>query len=437
MGIVESQRQSSSRIRAAIAGFDVEGQATYRYLSAKGNYDITLLDEREVKVPEGVASRLGPGVFDDNLDFDEVWRTPGLAPFRLKTSARICSATAEFLANSPAPVIGVTGTKGKGTTASLIFEILKAAGRKAYLLGNIGQPALDLLDQIGADDVVVYEMSSFQLWDVKQSPQVAVVLMVEPEHLDKHKDEADYIQAKTNISRWQTQQDQVIYHPSNPLSAQIAEAGLGQKIKFLSPEGANITNSRLVIAGQDICSVDDFALPGNHNFENIAAAVTAAWRFTQDTGTIARAIKGFKGLPHRLQVVAERDGVKFVDDSIATTPSAAAAAIKAFPEPKILILGGSDKGSDYTQLAESLVEANMRKVLLIGAMAETLESALDEKGFNQYEIVGGTMADIVKRASQLAQSGDVVLLSPACASFDMFADYKDRAEQFKAGVEAL
>lgn len=437
MGIIESQRQSSGRIRAAIAGFDVEGQATWRYLSAKGNYDITVLDEREVEVPQGAASRLGPGVFDDELNFDEVWRTPSLPPSRLKTSARVTSATAEFLANTPAPVIGVTGTKGKGTTASLIFEILKAAGRRTYLVGNIGQPALDLLNQMRTDDIVVYEMSSFQLWDVKQSPQVAVVLMVEPEHLDKHKDEADYIQAKTNICRWQSTEDYVVYHPSNLLSAQIASAGLGQKVKFLSPEGADITNGRLVIAGQDVCGVDDFPLPGVHNHENIAAAVTAAWIFTQNTEAIARAIKGFKGLPHRLQVIAEKDGVKFVDDSIATTPSAAMAAIEAFPEPKILILGGSDKGSDYSQLAASLADANMRKVLLIGAMAEALKSALDQNGFDRYELVGGTMKEVVKRASLLAQPGDAVLLSPACASFDMFANYQDRAQQFKEGVAAL
>lgn len=437
MGLIQNQQQTGSRLRVAIAGYDVEGQATYRYLSRQSSYDITILDEREVELPAGAQGRLGPGVFDQELDFDQVWRTPGLPPWRLKTTAPVYSGTIEFMNQCPAPVIGVTGTKGKGTTATLISQILAAAGQKTHLVGNIGQPALDSLDQIKPEDSVVYELSSFQLWDVKTSPAVAVVLMVEPEHLDRHKDLEDYLTAKSNIARWQDEKGVTVYHPTNRLSARVAKPGLGRKVKYLDQTGAYIKEGRLVIGEQEICSVAEFGLPGVHNHENIAAAVTAAWQIKPDSGAAARAIKTFKGLPHRLQTIAEKNGITFVDDSFATTPATAVAAAASFAQPKVMILGGSDKGSDYGQLARQLKSADIRRLILIGQTGPAIKAELDKVGLLNYELVPGGMGDIVERAAKVAEAGDVVLLSPACASFDMFDDYVDRAEQFKRAVEKL
>src|SRR5690606_34900080 len=204
----------------------------------------------------------------------------------------------------------------------------------------------------------VYELSSFQLWDMDQSPTTSVVLMVEPDHLDVHQSLDDYVAAKQNIARWQGPDDVVVHHPNNELSLKVARVGLGQKKAFVTTEGAYIDGKVLVIAEQKICTTEDFGLIGEHNHENIAAAVTAAWGYTQDVKAIAAALKSFTGLPHRLQVVAEQDGVTYVDDSIATTPTAAEAAIKAFDAPKIVILGGSDKGSDFSALAQTVATGN-------------------------------------------------------------------------------
>ncbi|HEX9594532.1 MAG TPA: Mur ligase family protein, partial [Candidatus Saccharimonadales bacterium] len=198
-------------LRAAIAGFDMEGRATYEYLSLRPGVDITVLDERDVDVPSGVTKITGPDVFSSKLDFDQVWRTPGLSPFKLQTDGEVTSGTIAFFNLCPAPIIGVTGTKGKGTTASLIAAILEESKKTVHLVGNIGQPALSVLPDIKPEDIVVFELSSFQLWDIKSSPQVAVVLMIEPDHLDVHKDLADYLQAKSNIARWQGPDDKVIY----------------------------------------------------------------------------------------------------------------------------------------------------------------------------------------------------------------------------------
>lgn len=430
--------RTSDRQQVAIAGFDVEGQATYRYLKTRGEVDLTILDEREVKVPEGVAAKLGPEVFNQRLEFDQIWRTPGLAPRKLNTEAEITSGTKEFFARCPAPIIGVTGSKGKGTTASLIHSIFTQAGRRSHLVGNIGQPALDVLPTIKAEDVVVYELSSFQLWDLERSPGVAVVLMVEPEHLDVHSDLDDYVKAKQNIARWQSPDDLVIHHPTNQLSLRVAKVGLGRKAAFLTADAAYIENDKLLINEQFICTTDEFGLLGPHNHENIAAAVSAAWQFVDDVKATVQAVKTFKGLEHRLQIIAETGGVTYIDDSIATTPSASQAAIAAFDRPKLVILGGSDKGSSYDELAATIAgDSTVKQVLLMGDTADQLAQSLDRAGFNNYEKISGDMDSIVNRASTLAAAGDVVLLSPACASFDRYRNYQDRAEQFIDAVKRL
>jgi len=444
MGLMQRRdfNQTAQRQRVAIAGFGLEGRAILDYLQPRGgDLDITILDEAQVDVPEGVKSDLRPDVFDGELDYDVVWRaSPAIAPRRLKTSAPVMTMTGEFLARCPAPVIGVTGTKGKGTTAALIAKILESAGPKTHLVGNIGVPALSVLSDIKDGELVVFELSSFQLWDAKASPPVAVVLMIEPDHLDVHKDINDYVQAKSNIARWQGEGGVVIYHPDNPLTAKAAEVGLGRKIKYLTSQGCYIRNGQLVIDEQNICSTKELGLLGEHNLANAAAAVTAAWQFTQDITSVASALKTFTGLPHRLQIIASKHQVDYVDDSISTTPSSAIAALNTFADrPTVIILGGSDKGADFTPLAEQLAGMGTAtaKALLMGDTTGKLRVVLDKAGFKDYEAIAGGMATVVKRASQLARPGGVVLLSPACASFDMFKDYQDRAQQFKAAVDKL
>lgn len=432
-------------MKVAIAGYGLEGESNYRYWKALGA-DIVIFDENEMParpLPEGVEARLGEGVFRQMHGFDLVVRTAGLAPYKINTDGSIWSSTREFFAKCRTPIIGVTGTKGKGTTASLITSILKSAGKKVSLVGNIGQPALDILNEANEADVVVYELSSFQLWDLEVSPQVSVVLMVEPDHLDVHKDFEDYLNAKANIRRWQKQGDPCYYHPTNGYSKQIAESSEWRedaKRYAIADDGAVYVKDKHFYRGdRPICPVEALQIPGHHNVENACAAISAALHFTDSDEAVDKGLRAFDGLPHRLKFVREVDQVKYYDDSIATGPGATIAALKSFERPKILILGGSDKGADFSDLKDEIAAQNMRAVITIGQTGPMLTAQLAEKGVkNVIALTEGPGMDvIVNEAKKAALSGDIVILSPACASFDMFKSYSDRGDQFIAAVNKL
>ncbi len=427
-------------MKIAIAGYGVEGKSNYDYFLRQGGHDITIVDERDHldDVPDGAKTLLGENAFAKLNGFDMVVRTAGLAPRKITTGGKIWTGTNEFFAKCPAPIIGVTGSKGKGTTSSLIASILRAAGKTVHLVGNIGQPALDELPYINADDVVVYEMSSFQLWDIEKSPHIAVVLMIEPDHLDVHADFAEYVVAKGNIARFQTSDDIIVFYAHNPHSTTIAENSNAIKRPYPYETTAHVVNDAFWYGDQKLCSTDALNLPGGHNLDNACAAITAAWSYAQDGDVIARGLSTFKGLDHRLKFVAEKSGVRYYDDSIATTPGSAIAALHAFTEPKVVILGGSSKGADFTSVAQAAAQADVRMLLLIGAEAAAIESVvkpLDIPYRNLGESV--TMQTVVQVAAEVAKPGDVVALSPACASFGMFANYKDRGDQFIAAVNSL
>lgn len=427
-------------MKIAIAGYGVEGQANYKYWSQDLGNEITIVDEAEqptFELPEGVATILGPDAFSKLDGFDLVIRTAGLAPRKISTDGKIWSATNEFFAKCSAPIIGVTGSKGKGTTSSLIASILEAAGRKVWLVGNIGLASLEVLPQIQPDDIVVYELSSFQLWDIEKSPRVAVVLMIEQDHLDVHADMEEYVAAKTNIARFQTADDIIIFHSENQYSRQIAESSAARKIAFPEQESAHVADGNFFYAEQELCSVDSLKIAGPHNVDNATAAIDAAWEYTQDPAAIESGLSNFKGLPHRLSFVRNVNGVDYYDDSIATTPGSAIAALRAFDRPKVIILGGSSKGSDFSELAQELTRHDAQAIL-VGEEAERIAEALRSVGFESFEIMEVATAEkFVRRASELAQPGSVVLLSPSAASFGLFKNYADRGEQFVAAVNAL
>ena len=414
-------------MKIVIAGFGVEGQSNLRYFREKfPEADFLVADEREKvdNLPENVAYQTG---FSGLESADLIVRSPSLPPKKIKTSGRIWSSTNEFFANCPATIIGVTGTKGKGTTCSFISSILRAAGKTVHLVGNIGVPALDILPKIEKNDIVVYELSSFQLWDLQKSPHVAVVLMIEPDHLNVHADFNDYLVAKANIAKFQTADDYVVYNSQNEFSSSIADASLAQKKEYP------------FVLSDDIISA--IHLPGKHNVDNACAAILAVKSILPNASDdeIKKGLSDFTGLPHRLKFVAEKYGVKYYDDSISTTPGSAVAALKAFAEPKILILGGSDKGADYSELAKEIARQNMRLIIINGANSGEIREVLREEKVD-CEIVQLNMAgmkEVAKSAKNKAQSGDVVILSPAAASFDMFKSYSDRGEQFVAAVEEL
>ena len=428
-------------MKVAIAGYGVEGEENYAYWSAQPDTSVTIVDELEQPsrtLPSGVPTILGEGAFSRLEDFDMVVRTAGLAPSKIKTNGRIWSATNEFFARCPVPCIGVTGSKGKGTTASLIASILEAAGKTVWLVGNIGIPALSVLPKIQQDDIVVYELSSFQLWDLEQSPHTAVVLFIEREHLDVHPTMDDYVAAKAHITLHQTAQDTLIYNSANTFAVRIAEQSQAQKVPFPSNTTAHVRDDYFYYGEQQLCETSVLTLVGAHNLDNAVAAINAVWEYTQDATAITKGLAAFKGLPHRLSYVATVDGVSYYDDSIATTPTSAIAALQAFPDKrKVIILGGSHKGSDFSELAHELTQHNVTAIL-IGDEAPLIAAACDEAGFASYEIMlEPTATRMVQRAAELAQEGDVVLLSPASASFGLFKNYADRGDQFIAAVKML
>jgi UDP-N-acetylmuramoyl-L-alanine--D-glutamate ligase len=441
-------------MKIAIAGYGLEGKQNYKYFNKPGN-DLTIVDEREdIDTPSDAKYITGDGAYDDMSQFDMVIRTAGLSPLKIKKAKLVWSATNEFFAKCKAPIIGVTGTKGKGTTSSFITSILRSSGKKVHLVGNIGVPALSVLPDIRPEDFVVYEMSSFQLWDIKYSPHIAVVLMIEPDHLDVHTDFEDYLKAKSNIRRWQNLNDICIYHPSNPFSQKIASVTLATIDQTTKGDYLNnihrygIKDDGLVYIKDDffytndrkICPISCVKLPGKHNLENACAAMSAVLELKLDISDnqFAEGLRSFTGLPHRLKYVSEINDVKFYDDSISTTPGSAIAAIKSFTSPKVLILGGSYKGGDFTDLVKEIKKSNIRQIILMGDEANRIEQFLKDAGIVKYvNLERCSMFEIVSKAASAASPGDVVILSPACASFGMFKNYQDRGKKFINAVDLL
>jgi UDP-N-acetylmuramoylalanine--D-glutamate ligase len=408
-------------MKIAIVGYGVEGHSSFEYFSKDG-HDLTIVDQNFIKnIPKEADYITGDNVFDKLIDFDLIIRSPGISPHRLPYGEKVWSATNEFFAKCPAPIIGVTGTKGKGTTCSLITSILRAAGCTVHLVGNIGTPALQELPKIRPDDIVVFELSSFQLWDLQRSPHVAVVLMIESDHMNVHKDMDDYVAAKSNITTNQTVDDTIIFNRNNQLSKQIAAASKGKKVEYPF-------------------AIDEFTasikLPGAHNQENAAAAIAAVREFGVGDDAIRQGLSAFDGLPHRLEKVRELDGVTFYNDSFSSAPSATVAAVKSFTQPEIIIVGGTDKGADFSELHTALQEApNVKKVILIGEIRHKLAGILHDINYEISDV--RTMAEVVNVARSYTTSGDVVILSPACASFDMFKSFYDRGDQFREIVKSL
>jgi UDP-N-acetylmuramoylalanine--D-glutamate ligase len=452
---------TSGGTRVLIAGFGAEGQSVARFLAQSG-CRITVHDKKDENgfsgdiIEEfsalGVEFRFG-GPLPDG-DYDVVVRSPGVPPEQLAvhtTSGQpvpVTTSTNIFFALCLGQVIGVTGTKGKGTTASLVAEMLRAAKKDVVLGGNIGTPMLELLPKIQRDTTVVLELSSFQLVDAEASPHIAVVLMVTEDHLDFHPTVEAYVKAKMPIAMHQGVEDAVVYNADYPSSVRIGTVGKGMKYEVSAQHavgrGCFIEGSNIIIAGPDgkrvIASVGDLRLPGRHNWENACAAALAASLAGASDDALREGMRTFTGLEHRLELVREVNGVKYYNDSFATNPSSTIAAIRAFYAPEVLILGGSPKGSDFSELAQVVAErrANIRAIIGIGEEWARVKEAFLKAGVTSPFIEEKRlMKDIVFTAAGAAKMGDVVLLSPACASFGLFTDYKDRGAQFKRAVMEL
>jgi UDP-N-acetylmuramoylalanine--D-glutamate ligase len=433
-------------MKIAIAGYGLEGEENYKYWAAEGGHDITIVDESLSPtrvLPDGVPTMLGEGVFEKLQGFDMVIRTAGLAPYKIKTDGKIWSATNEFFEKTPAKIIGVTGTKGKGTMSSLIAAIFEASGKKVWLVGNNGISAIKLLDQIGSEDIVVFELSSFQLWDLERSPHTAVVGLIEPDHLNVHTSMEDYVNAKGSIRRHQTGGDICIYHPTNHYSHQIAtSASEGTIMRYGIPDDGGVyeRDGEFQQNGDIICPTGLLQLIGQHNIENACAAITVARAHGLSIDAIEDGLRNFKGLPHRLEYVRKFNEVDYYNDSFSSAPPASVAAVKSFTQPEIVIFGGIDKSNDFSILINTIRDmSNVKEIILIGEIRHKLAQQFSDAGVSAKTTVldATTMDEIVRYASSVAQPGDVVLLSPGTASFDMFKDFYDRGDQFRNIVNKL
>ena len=439
--------------KIAFLGLGIENLELIKYLAGKKlGAEITICDARdnpelrrqceELAGPDNgleIGARLGADYDTNPADFDIIFRSPGyplFSPALQNVSAAnadpdrarktvITSPIKFFFEVSPTKnIIGVTGTKGKGTTASLIYEILKAAGKWVFLGGNIGVAPFSFADQLGENDWVVLELSSFQLEDMDVSPQIAVFTNFFPDHLapadpqnpNFHRSLSDYWRAKYNILGWQKKGDTAVINKR--LENKKFGFGDGKKIFFVKSGLKN-------------------RLPGEHNKENVGAAVAVARLLAIEGRVIEKAVSAFSGLPHRLEMVAEKGGIKYFNDSFATTPESAITALDSFAAPVILIAGGSDKGADFGDLAAAANKKVKLVVLLDGSASPRIKTALLAGGYPRNKIkTAGSMGEAVKLAEAVAQSGDIILLSPACASFGMFRNYKERGELFKKGATA-
>ena len=377
------------------------------------------------------------------LQADVVFRTPGMHPgnpaiCRLREQgAEITSEMDVFFRVAPCHLIAVTGSDGKTTTTTLIAEMLKAAGKTVWLGGNIGTPLLPLCRRMQAEDYAVVELSSFQLMDMTRSPQRAVVTNLAPNHLDVHKDMEEYVQAKKNIFRFQKPGDLLVLNADNAITAGFSGAG---ETHFFSRKAA--TNcvwqegDWIVRRGQRVLNVQDILLPGVHNIENYMAAMAAVEGLVSDE-CICSVAKNFGGVEHRIELVRIKDGVKFYNDSIASSPSRTIAGLRSFSQKVILIAGGYDKHIPYDVLGPEIC-AHVSRLFLCGATAGKIRTCVEAQPGQKPEMVDcGDFDSAVQAAARAAQPGDIVLMSPASASFDQFKNFMERGDRFKQLVKEL
>lgn len=402
----------------------------------------------------GAKIHLGEDYLEHLLGQDVIFRTPGLRPDAPPLSAAVGNGsllTSEmevFFWVCPCPIIGVTGSDGKTTTTTIIAELLKAAGRNVYLGGNIGRPLLPDVGMMEPTDFAVVELSSFQLMTMDLSPQIAVITNLAPNHLDVHRSMGEYISAKENIFLHQDPENKVILNADNEITQSFATGAPG-KVTFFSrreePEGMAVFLREDTIWVRDekgeraVLSRADILLPGDHNVENYMAAIAAVNGLVPDE-IIRTVASGFGGVEHRIELVRTLNGVRYYNDSIASSPTRTMAGLKCFPEKVILIAGGYDKHIPFDELGPAITK-HVKRLILTGdtspKIRAAVEAAPDYAEDTPYIEEYHDFQDAIEAAHKAAQSGDVVLLSPACASFDKFKNFMERGDTFKRIVRDL
>ena len=411
------RKKFSNGVKIAILGFGLEGKSALKFLKKK--YQKADFEVRDIKMQ-------GKNYLKGLENFDMIVRSPGIPYLRSeiqkakKQGVKITSVTNLFFESaswrSRGKIIGITGTKGKGTIATLLYKILKAAEKNVCLAGNIGLPMLNILPKLKKNSITILELSSFQLQDMDKSPEIAIITDISLDHQDYHKSFKEYLDAKTNILRYQKSRDKVFYFADNKYAKLIAKKSRGEKIAVLP-------NPNLILK-----------ILGFHNLKNVSMAAAAARELKVPERIIKRITKNFKGLPHRLEFVRIIDGVNYYNDSASTNPAATAAALAAFSEPKILIAGGAGKNLSYKPLAKAVKKSNMRAVILFGRDKYKIRQSINAK--IPVNLVRNLKSAVIS-AYKSSLAGDIVLFSPGAASFDMFKNAKERGKYFTKLIKSL
>jgi UDP-N-acetylmuramoylalanine--D-glutamate ligase len=442
-----------------IYGFGVEGKSLFHWLKKHGAKNIRVIDD---KTPD-IAVQLH--------HCDIIFRSPGVHPQKIiahigeKNIQKVSSATDLFFDLSPTQnTIGVTGTKGKGTTSSLITNILSEnfSGKKqVFLGGNIGTPVFDFFDEITEEDIVVLEMSSFQLYDITHSPHISVLLRTDTEHLDWHSNVFDYRNAKKNIFLHQKKGDTFIYLGKSEIVKDMQksldssrESEETQKISVFSQDEKlwiDLDKNTEKIIGtvfgeknteknkddEENIHTSEIKLRGSFQQENVLPAIAVAKQFNIPNSVIRKVLQNFSGLPMRCELVGEKNGIQFFNDSFSTIPETSISALSTFPgsSPLFLILGGSEKNSNFSVLAQACADKkNLKKIYTIGKTAARIQEELEKRGYTSVQKCN-SLEDIFIHFKSEAKKGDTLLLSPGCASFGMFKNYKERGRIFNDLVQ--
>lgn len=435
----------------SVIGIGISNRPLIKFLVSAGS-NVTAYDKRTKEQLKdiyeefsalGVKFVLGEDYLD-NLQGEIIFKTPGLrfdhpSLLSAKENGSIITSEMElFFKVCPAKIIAVTGSDGKTTTTTLIHKMMEKQGYKTWLGGNIGNPLLVETEKMQKDDWVILELSSFQLHTMNKSPDIAVITNISPNHLDMHKDYQEYIDAKKNIMLYQGKDSTLIVNASNTVTAEIGKEAKGKLITFSSKEIADITLSDnfITVSGKKVLNIDDIKIMGMHNVENYMAAIGAVYSMV-DENAILEVAKTFGGVEHRIELVRELDGVKYYNSSIDSSPNRTINTLKVFDKKVIMISGGKDKGIPYDEIGPAIKE-KVKTLILIGKTADNIEEAAKKAGAGDIEIIRcNTYEDVVKKAHEKATCGDIVLLSPASTSFDMFSNFEERGNLFKKLVNEL
>ncbi len=450
----------------AIVGLGVSNIPLIRYL-LQLEAKLTVFDKREQEqldqylfeefTTKGVAFSLGKDYFSNLKGFDYIFRSPSMRPDvreveeEVKRGAILTSEIEMLLELSPSKIIGVTGSDGKTTTTTLIYKILTQEGYHCYLGGNIGTPLFSLIDEMKPEDIVVLELSSFQLLTAKVSPQIAVVTNVSPNHLDIHKSYEEYIDAKKNIFLNQTENGLVILNYDNEITKSFADDAKG-KVRFFSTHnqlqnGVVLTDETTINIVENgdlrpVINAQEVQLLGRHNLENCCTAI-AAVKDLVSVNSIREVLTTFKGVEHRNELVRVVNGVTWRNDSIGSSPTRTIAGLYSFNDKVILIAGGYDKHLEYGELGEVIVK-RAKALILLGQTSEKIkiatQEAMKKENVKKSElpiIECKSLEEAVAEARDLAKEDDIVFFSPASASFDMFKNFEERGKKFKELVNAI